>query len=40
MAALTAKGQFVIHNAHLIDRGYEKLEERLKALGANIERVL
>jgi UDP-N-acetylglucosamine 1-carboxyvinyltransferase len=38
LAALTGKGRFKISNIHLIDRGYEKLEERLKALGADIER--
>ena len=39
LAALTAKGKFVVRNAHLIDRGYEKLEERLMALGADIKRI-
>lgn len=38
MAALVADGKFVVRNAHLIDRGYEKLEERLRGLGAKIER--
>ncbi len=38
MAALVAKGKFVVRNAHLIDRGYEKLEERLSKLGTNIKR--
>lgn len=39
VAALVAKGKFIVRNAHLVDRGYEKLEERLKVLGAKIERV-
>ncbi|HTK33614.1 MAG TPA: UDP-N-acetylglucosamine 1-carboxyvinyltransferase [Candidatus Paceibacterota bacterium] len=38
MAALAGKGQFTITNIHLIDRGYEKLEQRLQKLGAKIER--
>ncbi len=40
MAALVANGHFKVHNAHLIDRGYENLEERLTALGVEIRRVL
>ena len=39
MAALIAKGTFKVNNVHLIDRGYEKLEERLSSLGAKIKRV-
>ena len=39
IAALCAKGTSVIHNIYQIDRGYEKIDERLKLLGANIERV-
>ncbi|MEI6346046.1 MAG: UDP-N-acetylglucosamine 1-carboxyvinyltransferase [bacterium] len=38
MAALAAKGTSVIQNVYYIDRGYEKLEERLAALGATIRR--
>jgi UDP-N-acetylglucosamine 1-carboxyvinyltransferase len=38
MAALVGKGAFIVNNVHLIDRGYEKLEERLQALGADIQR--
>lgn len=38
MAALAAKGTSVIQNAYYIDRGYERLEERLAALGATIRR--
>ncbi len=39
IAALSAKGTSVIHNIHQIDRGYERIDERLNALGAEIERV-
>lgn len=39
MAALIGKGQFKVSNVHLIDRGYEKLEQRLSSLGANIVRI-
>ena len=39
IAALSAKGQSIIHNIHQIDRGYEKIDERLNALGAEIIRV-
>lgn len=39
IAALVAKGQSIIYNAEIIDRGYERLDEKLRALGANIERV-
>ncbi len=39
IAALCAEGQSVIQNIEQIDRGYEKLDERLSILGASIERV-
>ncbi|WP_037314119.1 UDP-N-acetylglucosamine 1-carboxyvinyltransferase [Salegentibacter sp. Hel_I_6] len=39
IAALSAKGTSTIHNIEQIDRGYENIDERLKALGARIERV-
>jgi UDP-N-acetylglucosamine 1-carboxyvinyltransferase len=38
IASLCAQGQSVIHNIHQIDRGYERIETKLKALGARIER--
>ncbi len=38
LAALCAKGESVIHNIHQIDRGYERIEERLNPLGARIIR--
>jgi UDP-N-acetylglucosamine 1-carboxyvinyltransferase len=39
IAALCANGQSVIGNVAEIDRGYERIDERLRAVGANIERV-
>lgn len=39
LAGLVADGQTVIKNIEFIDRGYEKIEEKLKALGANIYRI-
>jgi len=39
IAALSAKGKSVIHNIEQIDRGYQKIDERLNALGANIKRI-
>ncbi|MFZ0490595.1 MAG: UDP-N-acetylglucosamine 1-carboxyvinyltransferase, partial [Salegentibacter sp.] len=38
IAALSAKGTSTIHNIEQIDRGYENIDERLRALGAKIER--
>jgi len=39
LAALCAQGQSTIGAAHQIDKGYERIDERLRALGARIERV-
>ncbi len=39
IAALSAKGKSTIHNINQIDRGYERIDERLNALGADIRRV-
>ena len=39
IAALCAKGKSVINNIYQIDRGYEKIEERLRKIGANIKRI-
>nr|MBK9649825.1 UDP-N-acetylglucosamine 1-carboxyvinyltransferase [Bacteroidota bacterium] len=39
IAALSAKGKSTIHNIEQIDRGYERIDERLNALGANITRI-
>lgn len=38
VAALSTPGTSTIQNIHQIDRGYEKIDERLRALGAHIER--
>lgn len=38
IAALCARGVSVIENAQMIDRGYERVDERLRELGADIER--
>ncbi len=39
IAALSAKGTSIIHNIEQIDRGYENIDGRLKAIGAQIERI-
>lgn len=39
IAALSAAGESIIHGVEQVDRGYEKIEERLRTLGARIERV-
>lgn len=39
IAALSAEGKSVIENIHQIDRGYQDIDGRLKALGADIRRV-
>ena len=38
VAGLLAKGETTLKNIYQIDRGYEKIEERLQSLGANIQR--
>ena len=38
LAALAAEGESVIHNVGQIERGYERIDERLQALGAAIRR--
>lgn len=38
VAGLLAKGETTLKNIYQIDRGYEKIEERLQGLGANIQR--
>jgi UDP-N-acetylglucosamine 1-carboxyvinyltransferase len=40
IAALSATGKSTIQNIEQIDRGYENIDGRLKALGADIKRVL
>jgi UDP-N-acetylglucosamine 1-carboxyvinyltransferase len=39
IAALCADGTSTIGNVQQIDRGYERIDERLRGLGARIERV-
>ena len=39
LAALCARGTSTIHNIQQIDRGYERIEDKLRSLGANIVRV-
>jgi len=38
LAALAAEGQSTIHNVGQIERGYERIDERLRSLGADLER--
>ncbi len=38
LAALAAEGKSTINNIGQIERGYERIDERLKVLGAKIER--
>ena len=38
IAGLIAKGQTTVSRIYHIDRGYEKIEEKFRALGANIIR--
>ncbi|WP_118196808.1 UDP-N-acetylglucosamine 1-carboxyvinyltransferase [Albibacterium indicum] len=39
IAALSAQGKSIIHNIEQIERGYQDIEERLRALGADIKRI-
>jgi UDP-N-acetylglucosamine 1-carboxyvinyltransferase len=39
IAALSARGQSKIYNIHQIDRGYQNIDGRLQALGAQVQRV-
>ncbi|MEO7311134.1 MAG: UDP-N-acetylglucosamine 1-carboxyvinyltransferase [Chitinophagaceae bacterium] len=39
IAALSAEGKSIIQNIEQIDRGYQHIDDRLKALGADIKRV-
>jgi UDP-N-acetylglucosamine 1-carboxyvinyltransferase len=39
LAAMCAEGESTINNVGQIERGYERIDERLRALGAQIERV-
>jgi UDP-N-acetylglucosamine 1-carboxyvinyltransferase len=40
IAGLAANGKTIIEEAQIVDRGYEKIEERLQKLGAQITREL
>ena len=39
LAGLIADGETIVNRVYHLDRGYEKLEEKLKAVGANVERI-
>ena len=39
IAGLAARGETTISRIYHLDRGYERLEEKLSAVGADIERV-
>jgi UDP-N-acetylglucosamine 1-carboxyvinyltransferase len=39
LAALAAEGETVLHRVYHLDRGYERLEAKLSAVGAQIERI-
>ena len=39
LAALVAQGESTIHRVYHMDRGYERIEEKLAAVGARIERI-
>jgi UDP-N-acetylglucosamine 1-carboxyvinyltransferase len=39
IAGLAAEGTTVVENIHFIERGYERLVEKLSALGADIKRI-
>lgn len=39
IAGLAAKGETIVRRVYHLDRGYERLEEKLQAVGADIERV-
>lgn len=39
LAGLAAEGETVVNRVYHLDRGYEKLDEKLRAVGADIERI-
>ena len=39
IAGLAAEGETQVHRLYHLDRGYERLEEKLSLLGAEVERV-
>jgi len=40
LAALAAEGETVVDRIYHVDRGYERIEEKLRQLGASIRRVV
>ncbi|MDP2593199.1 MAG: UDP-N-acetylglucosamine 1-carboxyvinyltransferase [bacterium] len=40
IAAAIAEGETFIHNAYMVDRGYDRIEERLRGIGMGIERIV
>lgn len=40
LAGLAAEGKTTVHGLHHLDRGYENLEHKLRALGAKLERII
>jgi UDP-N-acetylglucosamine 1-carboxyvinyltransferase len=39
IAGLSAEGTTVVRNAHFVERGYEKIVEKLQGIGANIKKI-
>jgi UDP-N-acetylglucosamine 1-carboxyvinyltransferase len=39
LAGLVAQGETEVHRVYHLDRGYERIEEKFRALGADIDRV-
>lgn len=39
IASIIAKGESIIENAYFVDRGYEKIEKRLRGIGVDISRI-
>jgi UDP-N-acetylglucosamine 1-carboxyvinyltransferase len=39
LAGLAAEGETMIHRIYHLDRGYEALEDKLRACGAEVERI-
>lgn len=39
LAGIIAKGRSIVHNAYYIDRGYERIDDRLRGIGADIKRI-
>jgi UDP-N-acetylglucosamine 1-carboxyvinyltransferase len=39
LAGLAAEGETIVNRVYHLDRGYERVEEKLSAVGAKIERI-